>query len=190
MAPVACSRCSRRWRGSGKEGREDGLLAAPFPPFAHYRYYISLRSDSLIAGPGRPELAEPSRVVFADAERHYREVFAPRTLRGSTYSIAEMHIENHLLPDRKDTPVEHITIDSVNEWIWKKRDQDLSWVTIKNILRTMQRGRLRRSKEQKFSSGSVPLPSGFASEWYWLFLEVPVCTQRVRVSCRAQRRNP
>ena len=51
------------------------------------------------------------------------------------------HLKNHLEADWKDVPIEHISLDSVNEWIWKKRDQSLSWVTIKNILRTMRKKR-------------------------------------------------
>jgi hypothetical protein len=56
-----------------------------------------------------------------------------------TFSTANGHLRTHLEADWKDVSIEHITIDSVNEWIWKKRNQDLSWITIKNILRTMQR---------------------------------------------------
>jgi integrase len=102
----------------------------------------------------------PSSRSFADAERHYREVFAPRMLRGSTLSTAKYHIENHLLPDWKDTPVEHITIETVNEWIWKKRGQGLSWVTIKNILRTMQRVLSCSSKDRKppFTQQGLAIP--------------------------------
>jgi site-specific recombinase XerD len=102
----------------------------------------------------------PSSRTFADSERHYREVFAPRMLRGSTLSTAKMHIKNHLLPDWKDTPVEHITIELVNEWIWKKREEGLSWTTIKNILRTMQRVLSCSSKNQKppFSLNGLAIP--------------------------------
>src|SRR5947199_8584857 len=60
-------------------------------------------------------------------------------LRASIFSVADGHLTAHLEADWKNIPVEHINIDSVNEWIWKKREQRLSWVTIKNILRTMQR---------------------------------------------------
>jgi hypothetical protein len=102
----------------------------------------------------------PSSRTFADSERHYREVFAPRMLRESTFSTATMHIENHLLPDWKDTPVEHITLDSVNEWIWKKRDEGLSWTTIKNVLRTMQRVLSCSSRDRKppFSQQGLAIP--------------------------------
>ncbi len=57
-------------------------------------------------------------------------------------------------------PIEHISIDSVNEWIWKKRDQGLSWVTIKNILRTMQRVLSSFSKDKKppFSQIGLAIP--------------------------------
>lgn len=111
-------------------------------------------------GVNSDEYLIPSSRTFADAERHYREVFAPRMLRGSTFQTATMHIKNHLLPDWKDTPVEHITIDSVNEWIWKKRDEGLSWVTIKNILRTMQRILSCSSKDRKppFSQQGLAIP--------------------------------
>jgi hypothetical protein len=57
-------------------------------------------------------------------------------LRESTYSVADGHL-CHLEADWNETPVEHIDINAVNEWIWKKRRQGLSWVMIKNILRTI-----------------------------------------------------
>lgn len=91
----------------------------------------------------------PSSRTFADAVSHYREVFAPRMLRASTFSVADVHLKAHLEPDWKDVPVEHIDIDSVNEWIWKKWEQGLSWVTIKNILRTMQRVLSASAKNKK-----------------------------------------
>jgi len=48
----------------------------------------------------------------------------------------------------------------VNEWIWKKRQEDLSWVTIKNILRTMQRVLSCSSKDKKppFSQEGLAIP--------------------------------
>ncbi|MGC2091449.1 MAG: site-specific integrase [Candidatus Acidiferrales bacterium] len=81
----------------------------------------------------------PSTQIFADAVKHYREEFAPRMLRDSTVSIAEYHLKNHLEPAWKNTPIEHITISKVNEWAGKKRREGLSWVSIKNVLRTLQR---------------------------------------------------
>jgi integrase len=102
----------------------------------------------------------PSSKTFADAERHYREVFAPRMLRGATYSVAKSQIACHLLPEWKDTPIEHITINTVNEWAWKKRGQGLSWVTIKNILRTMQRvlSCYRDDRKPPFSQEGLAIP--------------------------------
>ena len=81
-------------------------------------------------------------------------------LRASTFSIADGHIKNHLEADWNEVPVEHITIDSVNEWIWKKREQDLSWVSVKNILRTMQRVLSAYSKDKKppFSQMGLSIP--------------------------------
>ena len=61
----------------------------------------------------------PSSRTFADAVSYYREVFAPRMLRASTFSIADTHLKAHLEPDWKHVPMEHIDIDSVNEWIWR-----------------------------------------------------------------------
>jgi integrase len=51
-------------------------------------------------------------------------------------------------------------VDSVNEWIWKKRDQRLSWTTIKNILRTMQRvlSSFSRNKKPLFSQAGLAIP--------------------------------
>ena len=52
------------------------------------------------------------------------------------------------------------SIDSVNEWIWKKRNQGLSWITVKNILRTMQRVLSSFSKDKKppFSQIGLAIP--------------------------------
>ena len=83
-------------------------------------------------------------------------------------SIAESHITQHLEEYWKHVPVDHITIDKVKVWAWEKRRAGLSWVTIKNILRTMQRVltfHLNRKKHPPFSladldirySGEIPL---------------------------------
>jgi len=102
----------------------------------------------------------PSSRTFADAVKHYREVFAPRMLRDSTFSVADGHLKNHLEADWNDVPIEHITISSVNEWIWKKRKQGLSWVSVKNILRTMQRAlsAFARDKKPPFSQEGLAIP--------------------------------
>ena len=102
----------------------------------------------------------PSAQTFADAVKHYRERFAPRRLRASTLDMAERHLKRHLEPDWNDTPIEHITIDAVNEWAWKKRNEGLGWVTIKNILRTMQRVLSCASKDKKppFSQQGLDIP--------------------------------
>jgi hypothetical protein len=62
----------------------------------------------------------PSSLTFAHAVKHYREIFAPRMLRQSTFSVADGHLKVHLEPDWNEIPVQHIDIDAVNEWIWKK----------------------------------------------------------------------
>jgi integrase len=102
----------------------------------------------------------PSSATFADAVKHYREIFAPRMLRPSTISVAETRLKHHLEADWNETPVEHITIDSVNEWAWKKRQTGLSWVTIKDALRTMQRVLSALSKDRKppFSQAGLAIP--------------------------------
>ena len=63
----------------------------------------------------------PSSQSFADAAKHFRDVFAPTMLRDSIFSLADGRIRNHLEADWKDVPIEHITIEAVNEWAWKKR---------------------------------------------------------------------
>jgi integrase len=102
----------------------------------------------------------PSSKTFADAVKHYREVFAPRMLRSSTYSVADTHLKLHLEPDWNDVPIDHINIDTINDWVWKKRKQGLSWVTIKNILRTMQRvlSASSKSKAVPFSQDGLAIP--------------------------------
>jgi integrase len=102
----------------------------------------------------------PSSQTFADAVRHYREVFAPRMLRRSTFSVADGHLKGHLEADWNDTPIEHINLDSVNEWIWKRQKEGLSWVMIKNVLRTMQRVLSVFSKDgtPPFSQSGLAIP--------------------------------
>ncbi|MFI5071834.1 MAG: tyrosine-type recombinase/integrase [Terriglobales bacterium] len=102
----------------------------------------------------------PSSRTFADAVRYYRGVFAPRMLRDSTFSVAQYHIQKHLEVDWNDVPIEHINIDAVNEWLWKKRQEGVSWVTIKNVLRTMQRVLSCSSKDKKppFSQEGLAIP--------------------------------
>lgn len=103
----------------------------------------------------------PCSQSFADAVKYYREVFAPRMLRSSTFSVADGHLKTHLEADWKDVPLEHFeNIDLVNDWAWKKRNQGLSWVTIKNMLRTMQRVLSAFSKDKKppFSQSSLTIP--------------------------------
>jgi len=57
-------------------------------------------------------------------------------------------------------PIDHIDIDSVNEWASKKRKTGLSWTTIKDALRTMQ-GILSvfsKDKEPPFSQNVLRIP--------------------------------
>ncbi len=102
----------------------------------------------------------PSAHCFADAVKHYRNVFAPRMLRDSTLSVWDGCLKTHLEAHWNDVPIEHITIDSVNEWAWKKRREGLSWVTIKDALRTMQRVLSAFSKDKKppFSQSGLTIP--------------------------------
>jgi hypothetical protein len=102
----------------------------------------------------------PSSRTFADAVSYYRDVFAPRMLRASTFSVTDGHLKVHLEPDWSEVPIEHITIDAVNEWAWKKRKEGLSWVTIKNIVRTLQRVLSCASKGKKppFSQQGLAIP--------------------------------
>lgn len=105
-------------------------------------------------------VALPSSKTFADAVKHYREVFAPRMLRDSTFSTADSQLKNHLEPDWKDVPIDHITIDTINDWAWKKKREGLSWVTVKNVLRTMQRvlSASSKSKTVPFSQDGLAIP--------------------------------
>ena len=102
----------------------------------------------------------PSSKTFSDAVKHYREVFAPRMLRASTFSVADGHLRNHLEKDWNDMPIDLIGIEAVNEWAWKKKTQGLSWTTVKNILRTMQRVLSASSKGRKvpFSQDGLAIP--------------------------------
>jgi integrase len=81
-------------------------------------------------------------------------------LRASTFSVADGHLRNHLEPDWNDVPIDHIDIEAINEWAWKKRREGLSWTTVKNILRTMQRVLSAASKGRKvpFSQDGLSIP--------------------------------
>lgn len=81
----------------------------------------------------------PCSLTFADAVAYYRTEFGPEMHRKSTFGTKDGLIRNHLEADWKDVPIEHITIDAVNEWARKKRTAGTSWGTIKDSLRTMQR---------------------------------------------------
>jgi integrase len=81
----------------------------------------------------------PSSHCFSAAIRFYREEFAPTRLRESTIDVAETHIRQHLEADWANVPLEHIDIKTVQVWADRKRREGLSWTTVKNILRTMQR---------------------------------------------------
>jgi len=102
----------------------------------------------------------PSTRCFADTVKYYRDEFAPRHLRASTAGVANTHIKVHLEPDWKDVPIEHITIENVNVWAWKKRQTGLSWTTIQNILRTMQRvlSCSSKNKNPPFSLKGLDIP--------------------------------
>jgi len=102
----------------------------------------------------------PSVLTFRHTVKHYREVFAPRMLRASTISIAESHLKTHLEAYWNDIPVDSIDIDAVNEWIWEKRKESLSWTTIKNVLRTLQRilSCSSKNKTPPFSQKGLAIP--------------------------------
>lgn len=101
----------------------------------------------------------PSSHTFKDAAKYYREKFGPAEHRESTRSVWEGRLKNHLEPDWKDVPLDLITFAAVKEWAAKKHNQGLSWSTVKDSLRTMQRVISAYSKDQKvpFSQrGLVP----------------------------------
>jgi integrase len=102
----------------------------------------------------------PSSHNFADAVKHYRDVFAPQNASRFHTLRVDGRLKTHLEADRNDVPIEHITIDSVNEWAWKKRSAGLSWVTIKDALRTMQRvlPSFSRDKKPPFSQSGLAIP--------------------------------
>ena len=102
----------------------------------------------------------PSSKFFADAVDYYRTKYAPTYLRDSTFSVADGRIRNHLEADWGEVPIEHIDIDSVNEWATRKRKAGSSWTTIKDALRTMQGVLSAYSKGKKppFSQKGLKVP--------------------------------
>jgi len=77
-----------------------------------------------------------------------RQVVAETLSRYSLLRRSSTYLKNHLEPDWNNVPNDHIKIDTVNDWAWKKKKRGLSWVTIKNVLRTMQ-GVLSASSNSK-----------------------------------------
>ena len=70
-------------------------------------------------------------------------------------------LEAEFLSLHADSPqIEHVNIDSVNEWAWKKRQAGVSWMTIKDALRTMQRVLSAFSKDGNppFSQAGLAIP--------------------------------
>lgn len=101
----------------------------------------------------------PSSQTFGDAVEYYREEFAPAMLRDSTFATADCYLRTHLA-SWNETPIEHITISKVNEWAAKKRRSGLSWVSVKNVLRTLQRVLSAYSPDGKvpFSLSGLVIP--------------------------------
>lgn len=81
----------------------------------------------------------PSTETFASAVKHYLEVWAPDMLRASTRNVARYHIANYLSPDWGNTPIEHVTIEAINDWARGKRQSGMKWSYIKKVLQTMHR---------------------------------------------------
>jgi len=67
-------------------------------------------------------------------------------------------LKNHFGPDWKGVLIDHITIEAINAW--KKKREGLSWVSVKNILRTMQRvlSSSSKSKTDPFSQDGLAIP--------------------------------
>jgi hypothetical protein len=106
----------------------------------------------------------PSSHTFADAAKRYREKFGPMMHRESTRSIWEGRIKNHLEPDWKDVPIDLITFDAVSEWAARKRTEGLSWMSVKDSLRALQRviSAFRKDRKVPFSQrGLMPRMSEF-----------------------------
>ena len=121
--------------------------------------YQELKRDAqsigLLAGNGQqaPQpkpVPQPTEAQLADALRTYsreraREIVMDPNNTGEGQRLKKSlstwngRIKKHLEPDWKDCPLELITIQAVNDWAWKKRQAGLSWVVIKDALRTMQR---------------------------------------------------
>jgi hypothetical protein len=108
----------------------------------------------------------PSEHCFAAAIKNYREK-APTMLRASTLSVANIHLSKHLEPDWKDVPIDNINIEQVNEWSWKKRKENLSWTTIRNVLRTMQRVLTLSTRESGSVLHSVSMTCRFQKKTSW-----------------------
>jgi integrase len=79
--------------------------------------------------------------------------------RFSTRDIALGHIRNHF-GYFNEFPVNKIDIDAVNDWASQNRAEGLSWVTIKNNLRTLQRVCSAYSKDKPpFSQDGLDIPA-------------------------------
>ena len=124
----------------GKEGRERrtevvGLVGQLTKSEANRKRLEFIQKLEL----NSPNYRIPCSLTFADAATYYREEFGPTMHRRNTFDSWDGLLRNHLEPDWKDVPIEHVTIKAVNEWAWKKRKAGISWGTIKDALRTMHR---------------------------------------------------
>jgi hypothetical protein len=72
--------------------------------FCHAVFPAGLAFGELLASLGR-EWPYPSSRTFAHAVKHYREIFAPKMLRESTFSVADGHLKCHLEAEWNDIPV-------------------------------------------------------------------------------------
>jgi len=124
----------------GKEGRERrtevvGLVRQLTKSEANRKrleFILKLELNS-------PNYRIPCSLTFADAATYYREEFGPTMHRRNTFDSWDGLLRNHVEPDWKDVPIEHVTIKTVNEWAWRKHNAGISWGTIKDSLRTMHR---------------------------------------------------
>jgi hypothetical protein len=84
----------------------------------------------------------------------------PRPIFGIQRFRLRMAASEIISTDWEGVPIEHIDIDSANEWAAKKRVAGLSWTTIKDALRTMLGVLSAYSKGKKppFSQRGLKVP--------------------------------
>jgi len=104
-------------------------------------------------GINNPDYQIPSTDTFARRVEQWEQNYLIR-MKPSNQATMRYHLKLYLLPKWKDTPVESITAQRVNEWIGEPGLKHLASETVRGIVRTLQ-----LALGVKFGKGSIHYPA-------------------------------